>query len=334
MKIQCLIRTLLLSIALIFPASTFASVSISVGGNVWYAWWQPAWSDGKMLINTILPVIGGVVSSKVNSKNFTPSGSVLAGPSLSIGFLKRWSISSVFLAGKYLHRSSGLAPFEDVWSSMLFSLTSLNFGVSHQTYTRRSVKMESDTTVSCSLHRYVKLFTGFKYQGYAYDEEFKEVRTTDASYRELRDEVKQYGAGIGLGGTLPLGANFFLLASTSGIALWGFETTTFSTQYCISFPWPPAYTLTLAWKGKGRFFSYGCSTSLSVAYYIARIGTTVSIGGRYQVLFYRQKYHDIFRNDVAMNIVNGKYDHFYGVTFSMTYSFRIGGKSKGDESPG
>lgn len=333
MKRKCLIRTLLLSIALIFPAASFASVSISVGGKVWYAWWQPAWSDGKMLTNEIVPTIKGVGSMKVNSKNFMPSGSVLAGPSLSIGFLKRWSISSVFLAGKYLHRSSGLASCESILSSILFPPASFYMDVSQQTYTRRSVKMESDTTVSCSLHRYVKFFAGFKYQGYRYNEEFKEVRTTDASYRELRDEVKQFGGGVGLGGTVPLGANFFLLASASGIALWGFETTTFSTEYGISFP-SPVYTLNLVWKGKGRFFSYGCSTSLSLAYYIARIGTTVSIGGRYQVLFYRQKYHDIFRNDVAMNIVNGKYDHFYGVTFSMTYSFRIGKKPEGEESPG
>lgn len=319
--------------ALLFPASSFASVSISVGGNVWYAWWQPAWSDGKILTNELLPAYAATHFLGIDSKNFSSSGSFLAGPSLSIGFLKRWSISSVFLIGKYVHRSSGFAPYLS-FIPTAFLPSSILAGFSHQTYTRRSMKMESDTTVSCSLHRHVKLFAGFKYQGYAYDEEFKELLATDLSTWKSRDEVNQYGGGVGLGGTVPLGANFFLLGSASAIALWGYETTTFSAHWYWGISPPHAVTLGIPLNGRGRFFSYGCSASLSLAYYIARIGTTVSIGGRYQVLFYRQKYRDIFRNDVAMNIVKGKYDHFYGVTFSMTYSFRIGGKSEGEESPG
>ncbi|MBN2079771.1 MAG: hypothetical protein JW838_12445 [Spirochaetes bacterium] len=55
------------------------------------------------------------------------------------------------------------------------------------------------------------------------------------------------------------------------------------------------------------------------------IHTTFSPGGRSQLLRNRQRFgNNLFRNDVALNVIDGEYDYFAGITLSAVYSFTLG----------
>jgi len=299
-------------------SSSFAAVDLSIGGTAWYVWWNPAWSDAKSTTS----VIGGGPGLFIeDSHDFKPSSNAMAGPVISIGFLERWSIQSVFTIGRFQSVSNGFSR-----DTMVFQ--NISMSASYKKYTRDILKWDSDTSIGCAVHRMVKIFAGFKWQGYRYDEHLDNFMMVQPPFirRVLSDDVNGYGGGIGLGLTIPLGAEFYLMMSVSGLALWSFEKIDInrSKSYYIDLT---GLNPLLMWEQKGRYFSYGGSASLSFAYYIKKINTTISIGGRYQLLFNRQRYNNLFYNDAAMNIIDGQYDRFFGITMSAIYTFHIGKNS-------
>ncbi len=317
------------SAILMHAPAAFAAVDLSIGGTAWYIWWKPAWSDARA---TSVALVPRPVLFTENATDFKPSSNVMGGPILSIGFLQRWSIQSVFTIGRFTYRSTG-------WSRDT-QLQSTNYGVapSYKKYTRDVLKWDSDTSISCALHRVVKLYAGFKYQGYRYEESMQDilwVNLPPAVFgRKLTDEVQGYGGGLGLGLTIPVVENFYIMLSGSGVVLWSVEkikinkgkTFLIQTDHdtgVTNFTPLPLYIQT------GRYFSYGCTASLGLTYYIEKISTTLSLGGRYQLLFNRQRYskHNPYYNDVATNIIDRQYDHFYGITMSVLYTFHIGKKN-------
>ncbi len=303
--------------------ASFASVDLSIGGTAWYAWWKPAWSDAK---TTSFLFPGMPILFKENSRDFKMTSNAMAGPVVSIGFLDRWSVQSVFAIGRFKAYSRGMAD-----SMMLTVLGGMTANLSYKKYSRDILKWDSDTSISCAVHRMVKVFAGFKAQGYRYDERLDDLNYNFSGnlsiiHRVLTDDVKAYGGGLGLGITIPLGAGFYLMTNVSGLALWSVEKINMNyRKSCVIFD---TVELLPVWLRKGRYFSYGGSAALSFAYHIEKISTTISLGGRYQILFNRQRYNNVFYNDVAMNIIDGKYDHFFGITMSAMYTFHIG-KSEG-----
>ena len=202
-----------------------------------------------------------------------------------------------------------------------------SISMSHKKFRRDILKWDSDTSIGCAVHRMLKIFAGFKWQGYRYEERLDNLMMVQPPIikRILTDDVNGYGGGIGLGLTIPLGAEFYLMMSVSGLALWSYEKIDINRNKSFFIDIIGIRPL-LTWDQRGKYFSYGGSASLSFAYNIKKINTTMSIGGRYQLLFNRQRYDNIFYNDVAMNIIDKQYDHFFGVTMSVLHTFHIGKK--------
>ena len=99
------------------------------------------------------------------------------------------------------------------------------------------------------------------------------------------------GPGIGVGTTFNLYGNFYLLGNLSLIFLYGVH------------------------DSENNFYELAINSSLSLAYYIDPISTTISLGFRYQ--FLKTWYED--ENTSMDNFTS----HFYGVTLSAVFSFNI-----------
>ncbi|MBP7736255.1 MAG: hypothetical protein KA369_09820 [Spirochaetes bacterium] len=311
-------------IVLFKAAYALAAVDLSIGGTAWYVWWNPAWSDAKSITMVYIENPGLFIE---DSRDFKPSPNAMAGPVISIGFLGRWSIQSVFAMGQFKAHSRGFS------RTQFLSGVSGNGGLSasYKKYSRDILKWDSDTSIGCAVHRMVKIFGGFKAQGYRYEERLDDVlpgSTPVIIGRFLVDEVKAFGGGIGVGLTFPLGADFYLMMSASGLALWSTEKVRINRARSFLYE-NSVFSLLPVRPEKGRYFSYGGSASLSLAYNISRINTTLSLGGRYQLLYNMQRFNKnringYFNNDVSMNIIDKEYDHFFGILVSAIYTFHIG----------
>lgn len=299
-------------------AASFATVDLSIGGTAWYIWWDPAWKDGRMTtkVYTMSPSL-----LFEDARDFQPNSNIMGGPVISIAFLDRWSIQSVFTIGRFRYNSRGL-----VRTGML-EAGRYEETASYKRYMRSILKWDSDTSIGCAINRVVKIFAGFKSQGYRYKEYLDDyLISEDIFNRVLKDEVSAYGCGLGIGLTIPLVEHFYLMMSASGLALWTREKASIDHWRTIIISTKDGIYPIPMMAGKGSFFSYGGTAALSFSYVIQKINTTISAGGRYQLLFNRQRYNDLLNNDVAMNIIDKQYDHFFGVTLSAIYTFHIGKK--------
>ena len=68
----------------------------------------------------------------------------------------------------------------------------------------------------------------------------------------------------------------------------------------------------------------GINTNLSFAYYITKANLTISLGFRYQLLYYfvDEKTDPLIIRKFT-NIINNEADHFYGILITAIYSFKI-----------
>lgn len=320
MKTKQITITLFLSLAIFVPALSHAETTISLGGTVWYVWWKPAWADNKWTGAYIYNDVAGYWHE--DAHDFKMSSGAMAGPILTIGFLDRWSISTMAVVGQSVFSTAGYGLGFDYFLDTQ--------GITRKEYTRKVLKWDSDTTLGCAVHKYIKLYAGFKAQGYRYKEtihfyDLTGYPDTVIVHMEGTNTVSCYGPGLGIGTTIPLAKDLYMLASLSGIILWCSERAdrSLNDSYAFDSAGPiVCYYL----MPKGRFMSYGGTASLSLAYTIDPINTTLSLGGRYQLLYNRQKYSNSnpLKNDVTMNIIDGQFDHFAGITFSAIYTFHTG----------
>ena len=103
---------------LMFTAAAQAA-DLSVGASTWYSWWR--FEEGN------------------RTETFDPA--LLYGPVLALGFGGRWSLSTIFLYGRFNMDN------EDSKSEKID-------------------RYDSDTALNCSINRYVKFFGGAKFMGY------------------------------------------------------------------------------------------------------------------------------------------------------------------------
>jgi len=183
---------------------------------------------------------------------------ILYGPVLSIGLSDNWNLSSVFLYGRFIMKHD-----EET-------------GVKEEKVKR----FDSDTSLNYNLSSYFKVFVGLKAMGYSYPSGYN----------------RSAGPAFGLGITLPLGSNFFILGNLSGMYNYG-------------------RTKTMSEEGQETVISNltapGANSTLSLAYYITSASTTVTLGGRYQ--YFEIHYESERVSDIELS--------FYGVTLSIVYSF-------------
>ncbi len=319
--------SIVLFMLLVSVPALSAPVDINVGATGGYIWWQPSWADSKNLLrymDSMSPWPKIIMLE--DTGDFRRSSNFLGGPILSIGFLGRWSLSSVFLIGRYSFRES--VPSTMGGAANFMGLTYMRPSCSVNKIRRDCLKWDSDSTVGCSVNSYFKIFAGFKAQGYQYEQALTLTVYTDSDnyfIRNLNDRVMSYGPALGVGLTVPLVENFYLTANFSGLVLWGRESVDMTRSLAL---FPGGWSYQLFFTPRGRIFSYGCNSTMNLGYYIAKLNTTVQVGGRYQLLFNTQEFRNVFMNTVSFNIIDRQYDHFFGVTMSVIYTFHIGKKEE------
>ncbi len=120
--------------------SSYAAVDLSIGGTAWHVWWNPAWADAKSTTSVIGDGPGLFIE---DSHDFKPSSNAMAGPVISIGFLERWSIQSVFTIGRFESSSNGFSSDTTVFQRISMSS-------SYKKYRRNILKWDSDTSIGCA----------------------------------------------------------------------------------------------------------------------------------------------------------------------------------------
>ncbi len=191
---------LLLIAALAIPAASHA-LQVGIGASAWYADWKFE-----------------SVGDEGHDVNFDPA--FIYGPILTLGFSPQWSLSGVFLYGKYDQSSDGGGPGE-------------------------ISRFDSDLTLNYSISTYIKVFAGFKYMGYSFDD----------------GDHAGYGPGFGISLIAPLTETFFLIGNLSGLYIWGHHKDT-NNDYDYTEP--------------------GLNAGVALAYHFTGASTVVSLGGRYQ----------------------------------------------------
>ncbi|MCL1834173.1 MAG: hypothetical protein FWG49_06700, partial [Leptospirales bacterium] len=141
-------------------------------------------------------------------------------------------------------------------------------------------RMDSDLAINYRLTDYFKLFAGIKYMGYS-----DALKTHNA-----------LGPGLGVSATFPITEDIFLLATMSGLYLWGSEE--FDDSIVTE---------------KEKFNEYGINSTVSFAYYIADYSTAISLGGRFQ--YYKTDYKKDYPFDYKTAC--------YGISLTATYTFSI-----------
>ena len=191
---------------------------------------------------------------------------LLYGPLLSFSFSERWSVSGVFLYGhyeiEYTHQSS-----------------------------EKIDRFDSDLVLNYRVTSLIKLFAGIKIMGYEW-----ELSTTS---EEMDGISYNLGPAFGIGFTIPITGNFYLLANASGIYARGKNTSSSDTD-------GDTETLSTAYGGNG---------TITLAWYIASASTSINLGGRYQYFY--------MMNDNSENNEYEAHNHIYGVTLSAIYSFEL-----------
>lgn len=149
------------TLLLLFAFSAVAhAADLSVGASTWYSWWRFEEGDRK--------------------QTFDPA--LLYGPVLALGFGGHWSLSSVFLYGRFnMDNEDGKSEKID--------------------------RFDSDTALNYSINRYIKFFGGAKFMGYA-------MQGSSFSHMAL-------GPALGIGVTLPVSDSLFILWNASGAFLFG-----------------------------------------------------------------------------------------------------------------
>ena len=252
-------------ISIIAPYKLYA-FDLTVGASTWYTWW-----DIKQERRTLFSVY----------KNTDMEPTFLVGPVLSLKFNDDFNLSFIFL--------TTVSKFDCERSGEQMGY----YGLSFVTNKGKADRTDADLTLNYRLNDYFKVFAGAKYLSTSY------------TITIGGEEFSSYGPGIGLGFTLPILDNLFLLANLSGFYLWGHEK---RPEDALS-----VSLLGIASGGDNtRINDYGINSTLSLAYYIAPASTTVSLGGRYQYI--KTNY------DTKGNVEPRKCT-FYGVTLSATYTF-------------
>jgi hypothetical protein len=314
-------------LAVLCPRSGGA-VTVSAGPVVWYAWWNPMFKNA--LIQNYpdrLRYLNLLLNSMINRGEWKTSGAFLYGPAVSVKLSESWSLSSVFaVSGQY--RQTGV--------SYIGTTTYYSRGDP----VIRIRKYDLDTTVGYSPLKYLKVFGGFKYQGYSYKGKSYSVTYTLPNYvfpyqNRLKSGSDAYGAGLGLGATLPLFEDIYLLANVSGLYL----------RFGADLDHKTIGEPMIRQRYWQSYDAGGANGSLSFAWYIPAAAVTVSVGARFQVLrFYcrrvvcdylesstsapftslpQKMFNDRLHAYMSRLTFDGTTDYFYGATFSVTYSFEI-----------
>jgi len=150
----------------------------------------------------------------------------------------------------------------------------------HDSESETIYRYDSDLAINYRLSEYFKIFAGAKYMRF-----------------EARGKFYNHSLGpaLGLGVTIPVLDNLFIIGNASGLYSWGEEVNQDSST-----------------DNTGVRF-YGMNSSLMLSWYIPAASASLSIGGRYQPVVMIQEDRPSSEDETKFQ--------FYGLTATAVYSF-------------
>jgi hypothetical protein len=277
-------KKILLGIAFIILIPVVSSaMSISIGPYAWYAWWDAALEEAFKK-NTIMQY-------KINNEtDIDPA--ILYGAALSLKFNERISLSTVFITGEYNITSRGYETGPTLGWTQIYADYSQSFR-----------RYDVDSALNYKISDNMKLFGGIKYQLYSFDTFYS---WGAAGYADGTIIINGISFALGAGFNWHLGSNFFLLFNLSALYQLNLLDSE-GTMYSGALSMPLSHS--------EQYHAMGANSTLSIAYYLDAISTTLTVGFRYQVVY-------LFDNgSVEFPDFSNEFDHFYGITFSALYTF-------------
>ncbi|MCL1834203.1 MAG: hypothetical protein FWG49_06850, partial [Leptospirales bacterium] len=237
----------------------------------------------------------GLVRKKMTDIDTDPA--FLYGPALSVKFTDDFNLTFIYLYGKFdsdVLNAVGGAEFKEK---------------------SKMKRNDSDLALNYRLNDYLKIFAGVKYMNFEYSTRIHVSKLSFDPNDDFDIDVDHSGIGPGLGlsAVYPIADNLFLIGTLSGFYLWGNEDEKNAKMASLYPDWNIEY----------KFKEYGFNSTLQLAYYIAEISTTITLGGRYQYLKTDYDYNK--EDDVKYQryMVEKCTHKFYGATLTATYSFNI-----------
>ncbi len=303
-KTTIFVMAVALAAAAITTPSRANAAGMSVGPYVWYAWWMPCYEEimrGKSSGSAIKPV----------KANYKMNPSFLFGPAVSINS-GNWSWSTVFVLGWYEARSKNLIIFPP--SSLM-----------PQNNSNKTIKYDVDSTLNYAINKNVKVFLGLKYQRYNFKMTYMSMMQTMGWIMRYDDAYHGPGLGFGAGFTFNLVDNLYLLWNLS---LTGYCSFIVHNRTGVTFF--QQTSLPIMEKNKLMIGTgIGPNSTLSLAYYIVPANLTLSLGFRYQYIYFFGT--RLPAGDNTLNSIKSKSDHFFGINMSVVYSFNFSKDGNNDD---
>lgn len=283
------------------------SVRIGVGGLIRYNWWKPPWTNGARFT---APRTDFLASVPYRIGSYETTSAPLAGFAVKAEFLKTWYFYSSVLFGQYRSRSASAGPNPPA-------------AVSKLSYNRDIKLYDFNAHLGYQVNRYFGAYLCLKTRAYDFTEGIHDAVITGTGFLVYRASAKgehiDVGPGLGISLTVPMPKyeNIFLLFQAAGLVLATSSSYVFDYQYEIR---NGAYGLPVGQYDRESFYSWCGQFDLSLGYTLEPVGLTFTLGGRYEVIYYRHS-----RLIKGFLRYGGVYDHTYGIAFMMAYAVTLTG---------
>ena len=295
------IGTIIFFFILLIPCAA-GSAGMSIAGSTWFVWWKPYWE---------------VKNSRLIFKDtFTVKPGFLSGPALQFYLPKNFSLSTSVLYGEFSSRRKTYS-----YTTSAFGPTYLPFDIYRNSSSTKRV--DSDTTALYSINRFFSMFLGFKYTHIDYEDRCYYTYASYFMYDRRKRIINEYAPALGFGVAIPLVPHaFFMIIKASvlfnvmmpDVRQWHVLLSTDGTA--VIYPENETFV----------YYRIGLNSTLNLAYFIAAINTTLTIGFRYQMLKMLQSDPFEINGETPLSVL---YDHFYGITAGVLY--RIDFPGTGEE---
>ena len=268
--------------ALVIILSARESKAMSVGVGP-YVWY--AWWQPSFLSTLTYRNERMIRTTRVGA-DIPPA--IMIGPAFSLKINETISWSTIFIAGNYNMNAFGFAYSGSLWV--------YKSAVKIQRY-------DVDTVLNFTITDYMKFYFGIKYQHFDY---IQDILITTFRLQLNDIEYNSVSGAFGISLNWHLGNSFFLIFNLSAMYQHLFiDQTGFDRQWAITIPTSDSTS----------FHGFGGNSTISIAYVIQPISTIVNIGIRYQYLYFLGFGDSEFPN------LDKESDHFYGLVFSVLYTF-------------
>ncbi len=276
-----IIILVIILLLLSMPHRTGAA-GMDIGMSTWFCWWQPSWNNG------------------FSSYKVTPA--FFYGPGLSFRLPGNVTVSSNFLYARV--KAEG--------RMILAPPSKMN---------RVIRRYDSDSTLSYTFTRFFKLFAGFKYSYYSYQES-SPMFMPGSMFQLTIDKKKynEYAPALGIGFTIHLVDHLYVMIHASCVYMFTSVEKDSRVLMSVSGMSPLFFIYP---RKNWSVNKMGANAQLALAYFIKPINTSISIGFRYQ--FYKT-----VKSDTQEDQYTHYYDHFYGINASVIY--RIDFEKKKDQA--